>query len=144
MQKGLDADVVLKAYPEKTFHAIVSEVSPVLDEATRTKEIVLNFTEADTRINAGMFAELKLYLKDYKDVFSVPTSCIIAKNGKKYVYVIDVFSGSSTENNPKVRLVEIETGEEIESRTIINFTFSENNSIFGVRAFTRKHRQRYI
>ena len=110
LSNGQDADLVLEAYPDEIFKAKVSEVSPVLDEASRTKEVILTFTEADSRINAGMFANVKLYLKDFEDVYSVPTSCIIEKQGKKYVYKIE---------DNKARLTEITTGEEIVDRTII-------------------------
>lgn len=122
LSKGLEAELVLEAYPDEKFSARIAEVSPVLDEATRTKEVILNFTSPDSRINAGMFANVKLYLKDYDDVFSVPTACIIEKAEKKYVYVIDAldFSGFKDKKNDRtVHLVEIKTGEEIENRTII-------------------------
>lgn len=114
LKKGLDADVILEAYPEEKFTAAVSEVSPVLDEASRTKEVILNFSKNDSRINAGMFAAVNLYLKDYKDVLSVPTSCIIEKGQNKFVYLV--------EENNIARLNEIHTREEIVDRTIIEFT----------------------
>ncbi|MCR5045457.1 MAG: efflux RND transporter periplasmic adaptor subunit [Treponema sp.] len=112
---GLEADVMLEAFPDEKFKAKVSEVSPVLDEASRAKEIILTFVENDQRINAGMFAALNLYLKEFKDVFSVPTSCIVEKDGKKFIYLIDNSDGK------KVRFTQIKTGEEIVDRTIIEF-----------------------
>lgn len=115
LKTGLDADVVLEAYPDEKFSAVVSEVSPVLDESTRTKELILIFFKADNRINAGMFVNVKLYLKDYSDVLSVPTSCIVEKSGKKYVWLID-------DDSTSVRFTEIKIGEEIADRTIIEFT----------------------
>ena len=129
LKTGLEADILLEAYPDENFSAVVSEVSPVLDEASRTKEVLLTFKSADSRINAGMFAGVKLYLKDYEDVLSVPTSCIIEKGSKKYVYLID--QGSS-----KVRFTEIKTGEEIVDRTIIDFCEGENlNSSVVIQGF---------
>ena len=118
LKKGLDADIILEAYPEEKFTATVSEVSPVLDEATRTKEVILNFSKTDSRINAGMFAAINLYLKDFENVLSVPTSCIIEKGQKKFIYLID-----ETENNI-AHFTEIKTGEEIVERTIIEFVES--------------------
>lgn len=118
LKKGLDADVILEAYPNEKFTAAVSEVSPVLDEATRTKEVILNFSKTDSRINAGMFAAVNLYLKTFENVFSVPTSCIIEKDQKKFVYLI-------TDSEKKTaHFTEIKTGEEIEDRTIIEFVES--------------------
>lgn len=120
LKTGLSADVSLEAYPGEVFSAIISEVSPVLDEATRTKEIVLTFTKNDERINAGMFAGVKLYIKKYVQVLSVPTSCIIEKNGSKFVYLIEDENAESRQ--AKVKLAEIKTGEEIQNLTIISFT----------------------
>lgn len=121
LKKGLQADIFLEAYPERQFSAVVSEVSPVLDEATRTKEVLLSFTKMDNRINAGMFADVKLYLKKYAKVFSVPTSCIIEKAGEKFVYVILEKEANIAHITP------IKAGEEIQDRTIVNFTAPEIN-----------------
>ena len=121
LRNGLTADILLEAYPDKKFSAVVSEISPVLDEATRTKEVLLSFTKMDNRINAGMFADVKLYLKKYAKVFSVPTSCIIEKAGEKFVYAI-------LENEPNVaHITPINAGEEIQDRTIVNFIAPEIN-----------------
>ncbi len=113
LKKGLDADVILEAYPDEKFTATVSEVSPVLDEATRTKEVILDFSKTDSRINAGMFAAVNLYLKDFEKVLSVPTSCIIEKGQNKFVYLV--------EENNVVHLKEIHAQEEIVDHTIIEF-----------------------
>lgn len=125
LKKGLDAELVLEAYPDEKFKAVVAEVSPVLDEATRTKEVILNFANSDSRINAGMFAAINLYLKDFKNVYSVPTSCIIEKGGKKYVYVISDSEKSEDGKYSKVHFTEIKAGEEIVDRTIIEFASAE-------------------
>lgn len=129
LKTGLDADIVLEAYPEEKFSAVVSEVSPVLDEATRTKEVILTFTKSDSRINAGMFAKLNLYLKDYSGVLSVPTSCISQKADKKYVWIIDEAEKTEKGNAAKVRFMEIKTGEEIVDRTIIEFAAAQSENI---------------
>ena len=126
LKQGLDAELVLEAYPDEKFKAVVAEVSPVLDEATRTKEVILNFANSDSRINAGMFAAINLYLKDFKNVYSVPTSCIIEKGGKKYVYVISDSEKSEDGKYSKVHFTEIKAGEEIVDRTIIEFVSAES------------------
>jgi multidrug efflux pump subunit AcrA (membrane-fusion protein) len=57
---GLKAEVSLQAYPGEVFHATVNRVSPVVDSISRTKLINLRFDQEDRRINAGMFARLRL------------------------------------------------------------------------------------
>ena len=142
LKTGLDANIVLEAYPDEKFTAKVSEVSPVLDEATRTKEVILTFSSPDSRINAGMFAGVNLYLKDYKDVLSVPTSCIIEKSGKKFVYVIEenalpAVQSDSSKDTRKVRFTEIKTGEEIVDRTIIEFAEAVTAQAGAVKVVTQ-------
>ena len=44
---GQKAEISLEAYPNVIFMATVSRISPVLDAATRTKEVILNFDEKD-------------------------------------------------------------------------------------------------
>ncbi len=129
LRLGLDADVVLEAYPDEKFSAVVSEVSPVLDEATRTKEVILTFVANDSRVNAGMFANVNLYLKTYEGVLSVPTSCIVEKADKKYVWIIDDTADAGAGKAAKVRFVEIKTSEEIIDRTIIELAGTDSASI---------------
>ena len=63
-----------------------------------------------------MFAAVNLYLKDFENMLSVPTSCIIEKGEKKFIYVID------DAESKIVHLKEIKTQEEIIDRTIIEFS----------------------
>lgn len=126
LKAGLEADILLEAYPDENFSASVTEVSPVIDEASRTKEVVFSFAKKDERINAGMFAGIKLYLKDFNNVISVPTSCIIEKNGEKFVYLAADKNGD--EKASSVKLAKVTCGEEINNRTIVSFTDKENIS----------------
>lgn len=126
LKKGLQADVFLEAYPDEVFSATVSEVSPVLDEATRTKEVLLTFTKSDNRINAGMFASIKLYLKNFDKVLSVPTSCIVSKENDKFIYLTEDSKGDG--KNCPVKLVKITTKEEIQNRTIVLLSEEETLS----------------
>lgn len=64
LKKGLRAQVSLVAYPDETFAARVETFSPVIDEIKRTKQVFLEFNEVDARIEAGMFAKLKLFIEE--------------------------------------------------------------------------------
>ncbi|MDR1177277.1 MAG: efflux RND transporter periplasmic adaptor subunit, partial [Spirochaetaceae bacterium] len=70
LRPGLKAEVTLPAYPGEIFSATVSHVSPVLDAASRTKLITLAFDRNDSRINAGMFARIKINARTYADVLT--------------------------------------------------------------------------
>ncbi len=89
LKTGLKANVYLQAYPDVVFPATVSHVSPVVDSASRTKEIILRFDAKDSRINAGMFAKVILFTVRYEGAVTIPGDAIITKDDKKYVFVAD-------------------------------------------------------
>ena len=85
---GLKAEISLEAYPGQIFSATVVRVSPVLDAASRTKQVILNFDKKDSRVNAGMFAKVKLYTVDYVNVISIAQDAIVTVNDSSYLYVV--------------------------------------------------------
>jgi RND family efflux transporter MFP subunit len=94
-QRGLTAQVTLEAMPGETFTAIVDEVSPVLDPASRTVRIRLRFTSSagrnqpDSRIKAGMFATVSLVTNARRDVLVIPRTSIISTYGSWIVFTVD-------------------------------------------------------
>jgi multidrug efflux pump subunit AcrA (membrane-fusion protein) len=91
---GLKADVTLQAYPGEIFSVTISRISPILDSTTRTKSIILTFDHYDSRINAGMFARIRLNTKTYQSVLAVPAEAIINKHGESIVFILqDGISG---------------------------------------------------
>ncbi|MGN0728734.1 efflux RND transporter periplasmic adaptor subunit [Treponema sp.] len=106
--RGLKARISLEAYPSDSFSASVKKVSPVLDSASRTKEIVLVFDNADPRINAGMFAKLTLFTADYSGEIIVPSNCVIERNSHKCVFVL-------SDDGDSVSMREVELGVSVDS-----------------------------
>ncbi|MDR0643275.1 MAG: efflux RND transporter periplasmic adaptor subunit [Treponema sp.] len=88
-QQGLGALVSLEALPGETFPATVSEVSPVLDPASRTLRIRLHFNRQDNRIRAGMFATVSLVTNTRQDVPVIPREAVINTYGSWLVFVVD-------------------------------------------------------
>lgn len=120
LKKGLKAKVTLEAFPGKVYDATVQKVSPVVDPLSRTKEVILTFDEKHSEINAGMFAQIKLYTVDYSDKIVLPENSVVDKNGTLVVYCVkdgvaeqkEVVLGNSVDQ--MVQIVEgIEEGERI-------------------------------
>lgn len=86
LRVGLTAAVTLPAFYGEVFTAKITQVSPILDAASRTKKIVLRFEQKDDRINAGMFARIKLNTRTYADVVTVPAEAVAEQFGIPYVY----------------------------------------------------------
>jgi len=86
---GQKAEIRLEAYPDVVFIASVVRISPVVDSATRTKEIILNFDTTDSRINAGMFAKVKLYTTVYAGKIAIKQDALVNNSDKYYLYVVN-------------------------------------------------------
>lgn len=108
LRPGLHAEIFLEAYPGETFAATVSHVSPVLDEQSRTKEILLTFDERDARVNAGMFASVTLYTVDYEDEITIPTTALTENAGVQYAYVLSADGATAVRH-------EVATGAQVDS-----------------------------
>jgi multidrug efflux pump subunit AcrA (membrane-fusion protein) len=118
---GLSAQVTLEALPGEIFTALVDELSPVLDPASRTLKIRLRFTGRDSRIKAGMFATISLVTNTRSGVPVVPRQALINTYGRWIVFITDEGNTArrrevrpGLENEELVEILEgIETGEKV-------------------------------
>jgi multidrug efflux pump subunit AcrA (membrane-fusion protein) len=115
LRAGLQAEVRLEAFPGETFAAELVRLSPVVDPVSRTKKIALRFTQNDPRVNAGMFARIKLNTRSYENVVSIPQEAVTDRRGTPVVYVVN--SGDLTA--PTVTMREIETGARVDGEVEI-------------------------
>lgn len=89
LKKGLKANVSVEAYPNVIFNATVSRVSPVVDSVSRTKQVILTFDKNDSRINAGMFAKVKLYTQDYPGQIVIKETAVVENSDEFFAYVVN-------------------------------------------------------
>lgn len=89
LKPGLKAVVKLEAYPGEEFHATVTGVSPVVDEISRTKQLFLSFDTDDSRINAGMFAKIRLYTTVSENCLTVPETSITSNYDEHSIFVVN-------------------------------------------------------
>ncbi|GHT82639.1 membrane protein [Spirochaetia bacterium] len=96
IQMNLSAQVSFEAMPGETFDAAVSEISPVLDPASRTLRIRLRFqgpsgspNHTDPRIRAGMFATVSLVTNSHTNIPVIPRGSVINTYGSWIVFVVN-------------------------------------------------------
>jgi multidrug efflux pump subunit AcrA (membrane-fusion protein) len=110
MRIGLPAQVSFEAMPGEYFSAEVDEMSPVLDPASRTRRVMLRFTDgADPRIMAGMFASLSLVTNSRSGIPVIPRQSLINTYGSWIVFVVEDSGGGTA-----ARRREVERGLENE------------------------------
>lgn len=102
---GLRAEVGLDAYPGRIFIATVSELSPVLDPASRTMEVRLNLVRPDSSIKAGMFAKIKVITQDKPDIVKIPATAVVRRFGENYVFALEPDPENPEKTLAKRRLI---------------------------------------
>jgi multidrug efflux pump subunit AcrA (membrane-fusion protein) len=122
---GLKADVTLQAYPGVIFPATITHVSPILDSASRSKLITLRFDQNDRRINAGMFARIRLNTRTYENVLTIPAEAIVSKHGESNVFILH----DNEAGLPKVQRQTITTGVTLSGWTEITSGLSEGSAV---------------
>jgi len=111
-----NATVTFDAYPSVNFDAHVSEVSPVLDTTTRTMSVKLRFNKDDSRIKVGMYGRVKLVTDSVKNVIVIPTSAIVVRDQKNYLFVVEAHE----DNKSSVKLVPVTVGITVDNKTEIS------------------------
>jgi multidrug efflux pump subunit AcrA (membrane-fusion protein) len=124
LKTGLKAEVSLQAFPGEIFTATISHVSPVLDSASRTKLISLSLDRNDSRINAGMFARVRINTRTYSNVLTVPAEAIVDKHGERRVYVLRDSAAGMLYAEPRV----VETGVTLNGWTEIRVGLDEGEA----------------
>jgi membrane fusion protein (multidrug efflux system) len=86
---GMKAQLAFESYPGEIFEAVVMELSPIVDEVSRTMEIKMDIVKRDKRIKAGMYAKISLITEVKNDIVRIPSDCIMSRFGETFVFVLD-------------------------------------------------------
>lgn len=86
---GTSAQVSFDAIPDLIFNAKISELSPVIDPSSRTRDVKLSLAKSDPRILPGMFATIKLVIESRDNVLVVPRSAVTLSSQGAYVFVVN-------------------------------------------------------
>jgi membrane fusion protein (multidrug efflux system) len=84
---GQKAKTSFDAYPGKEFVGQVSQISPVLDLDTRSTPIEITIDNSEQFLKSGMFAKVKLIIRDHKQVAVILKEALIGREPDIFVYV---------------------------------------------------------
>lgn len=117
MRVGLDALVRFEAFPGEIFRGSVTELSPLVDPASRTLEIKVRLNRQDPRIRPGMFAALKLITQRKWGIVKVPVDCLVRRYGGAFVFVVKDDPTAST--GKRVERRQVTPGVQIDEKVEI-------------------------
>jgi Cu(I)/Ag(I) efflux system membrane fusion protein len=130
---GDNINFTLQALPEKTFSGLLSFISPVIDNASRTFKVRLETTNTGMQLKPGMYASaiIKTPLKHYKNEIVIPKSAILWTGKRSIVYIKQPDVGS-----PAFMLREVELGPSLGDAYMITSGLSEGDEIVTNGAFS--------
>jgi RND family efflux transporter MFP subunit len=82
-------EITLDAWPGEVFSGRISEISPIVDPASRTMEVRIAFNNADSRAKAGMFAKVRIIIEQKNNIVKLPSSAMIQRFGEEYVFIAE-------------------------------------------------------
>jgi multidrug efflux system membrane fusion protein len=109
---GLPVEVVIDAFPSRTFHARISRISSAADTTTRNFEVEVSIPNRDHLLKVGMLGSLQLAndgvdKEKHASGLQVPLSAIVQANDGKYGVFVTSRSGAG--EVASLRSVEIGT-----------------------------------
>lgn len=114
MQIGLPAVIHTEAFPGEIFRGTISELSPVVDQISRTMEVKLKIDNRDRKLKAGMFTEVKLITEEKEGIVKIPASALINRFGETYIFTIE--KDPESENRSMVRKKVVVPGLKIDNQ----------------------------
>ena len=83
---GEKADIVLKAYPDKVFTGIISNIGPVLDPNIRTAKVRIE-VHNDGLMRPGMFVTATFHGQKRESRAALPSTAILHLHDRDWVYI---------------------------------------------------------
>ena len=94
IKQDSDCEIVLDAYPDKSYQGYVFKIVPTADRSKATVLVKVGFKNYDSRVLPEMSAKVS-FLSEKKEgeenqlpVLTIPLSAVDEVNGKKIVYVV--------------------------------------------------------
>lgn len=89
MRVGLGVELILDAYPGRTFYGRVRELSPTVDPVSRTMEVRITVNNENSVLKPGMFAKIKIITEEKSDIVKIPAAAIVRRYGEQYVFTVE-------------------------------------------------------
>jgi multidrug efflux pump subunit AcrA (membrane-fusion protein) len=89
MAMSLPCEITLDAWPGEVFRGSISEISPVLDPASRTMEVRVNVDNSGSRLKAGMFAKVRVITERKENIVKIPAPALVQRFGESYVFTVE-------------------------------------------------------
>jgi len=87
IRPGQDALITVPAYPNDNFSGLITYISDVLDEDTRTITVRTEVPNTDGRLKPGMFANVVISLGSNGEAVALPVNAVLDDRGRQLVFI---------------------------------------------------------
>lgn len=120
VKEGNACSVHFNSFPSEVMSAKVEAVGDVVDAITRTVKVRIILSNRDSRIKAGMYANVDFGVAEGSFI-SVPHSSVITVGGKSYVFI--------KVNDQEYRRVLITTRQNVDDRAVVLAGVKEGDQV---------------
>ncbi len=99
---GHPVEISVAPYPDETFTANVSMISPTIDPRTRTLRVKAELLNPQGRIRPGLFAHTDLGVSEQRSVIAVPEEAVIQRADGAVIFRLDA--------SERVQRIQVKTG----------------------------------
>ncbi len=88
IQRGAPVQIIIVAYPDRTFRGVVNRIAGGVDPATRTVQVEIDITNPGHLLRPGMYATAQLSAGADRDVLVVPLGALVTVGNQHFVWVV--------------------------------------------------------
>lgn len=139
IRPGMEAEVIVRAYPTRSFPGRVARILEQLDPETRTARVVVSVPNPDRALKAGMFGSVRAESRGVAlpaapspppaagaGVFLLPTGAVLTDGAERFVFVQ---VGPRTYERRDVQLIEEESGTAPSDRVVVMRGLSDGDVV---------------
>lgn len=89
VRAGLPVEFAVESAPGQKFHGRIANVSPSVDQGTRTFTVEILVDNSDRKLKPGFFAKGVIYTHSDENVLAIPENAISTLAGVSNVYIIE-------------------------------------------------------
>ena len=79
-------EVVVQAFPDRTFPGAIDYIGATMDEGTRTVKVRATLDNSDGLLRPGMFCQVRIEMGEAKDTLAVPSTAVLSDEGVDFVF----------------------------------------------------------
>ena len=88
LQRGSGVSVSTTAFPGYALTGKIDVIDPVLDEATRSAQVIARVPNPGNRFRPGMSANVSAVLSERMNALTIPSEAVFAEGTQTFVYVV--------------------------------------------------------